>query len=328
MTIELNQMIRTVEAIIPSKCDLSNEELVDLIQKGIDADKNMEILYAKNIRFILSVAKKYSKEDTEILDLMQEGFLGLYKAVQKYSIDHGTKFLTFAGWEIRSSIRKYVVNNCSAIRFPAYCQEMLYKYMRFLNKYIEETGEEPSDDLIKTTLQLTDKNLKMVKTCHQMSSCVSLNTSLQTNDKLKLQDILASEEDIEEEILSEIGQQELKKELWKEIDSLSSEDAFLVRQVFQNNKSIPEIAPSLGISIQATYQRMQRILSHLEQEQKIRTLGKVYWNSIKSISTDRNVDSKEETKTEEIKTEKMVEFEKMFESMTDDIFKDLLHGKG
>lgn len=321
-------MIRTVEAIIPSKCDLSNEELVDLIQKGIDADKNMEILYAKNIRFILSVAKKYSKEDAEILDLMQEGFLGLYKAVQKYSIDHGTKFLTFAAWEIRSSIRKHVVNNCSAIRFSAYCQEMLYKYMRFLNKYIEETGEEPSDDLIKTTLQLTDKNLKMVKTCHQMSSCVSLNTSLQTNDKLKLQDILASEEDIEEEILSEIGQQELKKELWKEIDSLSSEDAFLVRQVFKNNKSIPEIAPSLGISIQATYQRMQRILSHLEQEQKIRTLGKVYWNSIKSISTDRNVDSTEETKTEKIKTEKMVEFEKMFESMTDDIFKDLLQGKG
>lgn len=322
MTIELNQMIRTVEAIIPSKCDLSNEELVDLIQKGIDADKNMEILYAKNIRFILSVAKKYSKEDAEILDLMQEGFLGLYKAVQKYSIDHGTKFLTFAGWEIRSSIRKYVVNNCSAIRFTAHCQEMLYKYMRFLNKYIEETGEEPSDDLVKTTLQLTDKNLKMVKTCHQMSSCVSLNTSLQTDDKLKLQDILASEEDIEEEILSEIGQQELKKELWKEIDSLSSEDAFLVRQVFQNNKLITEIAPSLGISYQAASQRMQRILSQLQQNERIRVIGKIHWN-IKTAPKEENIDS-----VEEIKTEEMVEFEKMFESMTVDIFKDLPQEKG
>lgn len=322
MTIELNQMIRTVEAIIPSKCDLSNEELVDHIQKGIDADKNMEILYAKNIRFILSVAKKYSKEDAEILDLMQEGFLGLYKAVQKYSIDHGTKFLTFAGWEIRSSIRKHVVNNYSAIRFPAHCQEMLYKYMRFLNKYIEETGEEPSDDLIKKTLQLTDKNLKMVKTCHQMSSCVSLNTPLQADDKFKLQDILASEEDIEEEILSEIGQQELKKELWKEIDSLSSEDAFLVRQVFQNNKLITEIAPSLGISYQAASQRMQRILSQLQQNERIRVIGKMHWN-IKTVPKEENIDS-----VEEIKTEEMVEFEKMFESMTVDIFKDLPQEKG
>ena len=322
MTIELNQMIRTVEAIIPSKCDLSNEELVDLIQKGIDADKNMEILYAKNIRFILSVAKKYSKEDTEILDLMQEGFLGLYKAVQKYSIDHGTKFLTFAGWEIRSSIRKYVVNNCSAIRFPAYCQEMLYKYMRFLNKYIEETGEEPSDDLIKTTLQLTDKNLELVKKCHQMSSCVSLDIPIQVDSKRNLQDLIASEEDIEEEILSDMSQKELKKELWKIIDSLPSNDAFLVKQMFMNNKTMTEIASSLGISSQAISQRIRRILLDLEHNEKLKSIRKLHW-STKAVSKEESIETKEVAKTTE-----MLEFEKMFENMTDSIFKELSEMKG
>lgn len=315
---EINQIIRLVETVIPSNCELTNEELVGLIQKGVDKSKNLEILYAKNIKFIVSVAMKYSKSGSDVLDLIQEGFFGLYKAVQKFSCDQGTKFLTFAGWEIQSSMQKYVVNTCSVIRFPARWQERLYRYIRFVNQYVEETGEEPSDDLVKTTLQITAKDLNLVKTYHQMSTCASLDMQLQVDDKLNLHDSIAAEQDVEEEVLSAIGQQELKQELWKVIDSLPSEDAFLVKQVFQKNKPMTEIAPSLGISQQATSQRMKKILMDLEQNEKIRNIRKQYFRPIESVHKKKSDDSEKINMTAE-----MVEIEKMFVEMNDDIFKEL-----
>lgn len=319
---EINQVIRCIESTIPSNCELTNEELVALIQKDVDVMKNMGILYAKNIKYILSIASKMSQSGVDVQELMQEGYFGLCKAVNHFSFEYETKFLTFATWEIKSAMQKYILRMQSAVKFPARWQELLYKYRNFINKYVQDTGEEPSDEVVMSALNFKSQDLEHVKELQNASNSVSLDMPLQVDESLTIQDSLASEMDVENDIISEMTYDDMKIKLWKEIDELPSDDAYLVKQVFLKNKTLSELAPSLGISQQTTSQRMKRILSDLKENETIRII------KINCFGENMKPSDKKQKKQEQPlmknKTKEMIDFEKEFATLNDNIFKDIL----
>ena len=119
----------------------TNEELVKKIKAGEDVAGNMAKLWQQNKNFVYSIARKYG--ESEIDDLMQEGYLGMYRAVGNYDLSAGTSFLSYAGFWIKQAIQRYHQEN-KHIHIPVYAQENISKYKKFRNAYRMYFGKEPT----------------------------------------------------------------------------------------------------------------------------------------------------------------------------------------
>lgn len=172
---------------------LSREEEVELAKRVEQGDQEAkERLASANLRLVISIAKKYRNYGLPFLDLIQEGNLGLMKAIKKFDWRKGYKFSTYATWWIRQAILKALTNRSRTVRVPAHMKELSRKIDSVEEEYVQEHGVEPSEEEVAEILDVSVEKINRAKKAAQTT--VSLDKPLgQESDGGVLGDILADD---------------------------------------------------------------------------------------------------------------------------------------
>jgi RNA polymerase primary sigma factor len=150
-----------------------NSEDEKTIRSGIESRNR---LIEANLRLVVSVAKKYTYHHNPLMDLIQEGNLGLMKAVDRFEVERGFKFSTYATWWIRQSISRFISNHSKTIRIPVYVYDALAKIRKIKRDYIEKYGKEPDIVTISNNSGITESTLRIISL--YMDEIVSLDETI------------------------------------------------------------------------------------------------------------------------------------------------------
>ena len=195
---KIEQMLRIQEDItrklkrLSLKCGMSFEDLervYKIIEKGEQkADRAKAHLVEANLRLVVSIAKKYTNRGLQFLDLIQEGNIGLMKAVDKFEYRRGYKFSTYATWWIRQAITRAIADQARTIRIPVHMIETINKLVRTSRQLIQELGREPSPDEIAEKMEMpVDKIKKVLKISKEP---ISLETPIGEEEDSSLGDFI------------------------------------------------------------------------------------------------------------------------------------------
>ncbi|MGM0508655.1 MAG: sigma-70 family RNA polymerase sigma factor [Fusobacteriota bacterium] len=179
---------------------LTKEEEIELSKRNLDGDTEAHNkLINSNLRLVVSIAKKYNSHGVSFLDLIQEGNIGLMKAVNKFDPTKDIRFSTYATWWIRQSILRFLTSTKGIMRYPAYVHDNISKIKKYLRKVKKENCKKPSPEKISEDLDMrlnqVKKSLKLIN-----SSAVSLEATYGNN--LNLHNIIPDEEILEEQLFA------------------------------------------------------------------------------------------------------------------------------
>ncbi len=253
---------------------MSNEEIVEQIQKGIEVTTNQERLWKNNERFVRWVIRKYigdcCKEDQE--DFMQQGFIGLISAAGKYRPKNGAKFLTYAENHIKTAIFRYNGSNTSSVHIPEYLKMRMRKLAAFRLKYRTAFKRDPEPEEIQKALHISARSL-----CHLEKTLLNLRTRsldeyISEDGGSSLLDLLSTDEKIDELAGSSEYQRELHNELDAALRILDHKTALMIRCAYYQGNGYAGTAKVFGCSRQAVDERIKkgfyRIL-HSEHREKL-----------------------------------------------------------
>src|SRR5579885_843580 len=143
---------------------LSAEEEKELSHRIIAGEKEArDRMVRANLRLVVNIARAYTGKGLPLQDLIEEGNLGLLRAVEGFDPDMNTRFSTYASYWIKQSIKRALVNTAKTIRIPAYMVELLAKWRRAMSKLQEELGRAPTQDEVARSLNLPKKKLSIIK---------------------------------------------------------------------------------------------------------------------------------------------------------------------
>ncbi len=173
---------------------LTREEEVELAKRiEQDDEQAREKLASSNLRLVISIAKKYRNYGLPFLDLIQEGNLGLMKAIEKFDWRKGYKFSTYATWWIRQAILKALTNRSRTVRVPAHMKELSRKIDRVEEEYIQEHGTEPPIEKVAEDLEVTVEKVRRAKKAAQTTVSLDKPLGEESSDSGVLGDIFADD---------------------------------------------------------------------------------------------------------------------------------------
>lgn len=193
---------------------LTREEEVELAQRIEEGDQEAkEELAVANLRLVISIAKKYRNFGLSFLDLIQEGNVGLMKAVEKFDWRKGYKFSTYATWWIRQAILRAITNRSRTIRVPAHMSELIREINKVERKYIQKHGEEPDAEDLAEELDVKPEKIRHAKKTAQRTTSLDKPLNDEGTDTNVLGDIMPDNNlpNPEEESLQALLKDQLKQ---------------------------------------------------------------------------------------------------------------------
>ena len=245
------------------------------------SDQAKKELVAANLRLVVSIAKKYSNRGLQFLDLIQEGNMGLMKAVDQFEYRRGYKFSTYATWWIRQAITRAIADQARTIRIPVHMIETINKLIRISRSLVQEIGREPSSEEIAKKMDMpVSKVRKIIKIAQEP---ISLETPIGEEEDSHLGDFI--EDKVMPSPPDTVIHINLREQIEEALKSLTDREARVLKMRFGLGDGNEHTLEEVGQQFKVTRERIRQIeakalrkLKHPSRSKKLRSFTNGYWS--------------------------------------------------
>jgi RNA polymerase primary sigma factor len=258
----LENTVRSANKIIKKteqEAGLSKEKIIKLYKQFCIAQRKdkeaKDCLARANLRLVVNIAKKYINRGLHFLDLIQEGNIGLLKAVEKCEFERGFKFSTYATWWIRQAITRAIADQSRTIRVPVHMVETLSKINKITRTYVQEMGREPTYGELAKELNLDEKKIKNIIKISKEP--VSLETPVGDSDDTYLKDFI--EDENEYSPVDAVINEDLKEKVREVLKTLTPREEKVLKMRFGIDVASEHTLEEVGKDFSVTRERIRQI---------------------------------------------------------------------
>ena len=232
--------------------EAQREELQEQVRAGGDA---RDALTDANLRLVVSVARRYSNRGLPLIDLIQEGNLGLLRAVEKFDWRRGFKFSTYATWWIRQAVSRAIADDARTIRIPVHLYDVVNRMARISSQLHQELGREPTEDEIAEALQLSPDRVRELN--QVLAHPISLDGYVGEDQETRLSEVVADENAVSLEGAAE--QRLLADQIRETLLTLTPRERKVIERRFGLEDDADETLTAIGREIGVTRERIRQI---------------------------------------------------------------------